>query len=280
MKKNLKRIILLSVLFLTFISAAAFAEESAAAPQLPAISFQKDATSEWVFDIDMEEYAITFYHPAHPEYVFEIDCDNISDDKHYMGITPIINGVRMESGFFWNTAPFLYPVLDPTEHHIEKISIQSDNAQSDVETKGDYFKVRFEGGSYRLLRPVGGDEPLFMEAAFYFGEKGLYIFVNGLYYILPTMNNTSITFISRGEEITREVTPESEPILEYFDDVTDIQVNDGVFGKMDIMTYVNRIQFQVHQNSGTTGFELDLDHSFKDRGQKEILSKIFIEYAE
>lgn len=279
MNKKFKSVVLLSVFILMLVSAPMFAEEESVGPQLPAISFQKDPASDWEFDIDMEGYAISFHHPDYPSYTFEIDCDGTSDDKHYMGITPVINDVRMESGFFWNTAPFLYPVLDPTQHTIEKISIRSENAQ-DVENKGDFLKVRFEGGSYRLLRPVGGNEPLFMEAAFYFGEKGLYIFVNGLYYILPTMNDTTVSFISRGQEIIREVTPESEATLAYFDDVTEIKLDDGAFGKINIMTYINRLQYQVHQNSGTTGFELDLDHSFKDRGQKEIMSKILIEYAE
>ncbi len=275
MRKTAKKLIIIMIIILTG-SAAVFSSDTLG-EEIPEISFKNDPASQWSFELNTEENLITFSHPEYSDYYFEVDCDGTVSDGHYMGITPVVKGVRMETKFFYNMAPFLYPVLDPTVHRIEKISIKSDNAK-DVENKGDFLRVRFEGGTYRMLRPVGGDDKLYMEAAFWFAKDGLYIFVNGLYYILPSMNNTEISLITRGEERKRTITPSSEASLEYFDDVTEINVADGVFGSIDIMTYINRLQLQVHQNSGTSGFELDLDHSFKDRGQKEILSKIFMAF--
>lgn len=60
----------------------------------------------------------------------------------------------------------------------------------------------------------------------------------------------------------------------------EINIDEKKFGKYNILTFINRTQLQVHKNPGTNGFELDLDHSFKDRRQKEIFSKIFFPFLE
>jgi len=256
----------------------------ASSTQKCTVCFTEDASSNWIFEINRENGLINFFHNQYPSYQFEIDYDGTEDDKHYIGITPIIDGKRFETNFFYNVAPLFYPVLDPWQHDITYVEVKSEVA-NDVENKGDYFKVLFTGDdTYKLLRPVSGqNDKLFMEAAFLFSDKGLYVFLNGLYYILPSMDNTDISFKANGEWIERNITSESEPSLDYFDFVTEINIDEkkfGEYGKYNILTFINRMQLQVHKNPGTNGFELDLDHSFKDRGQKEIFSKIFFPFVE
>ncbi|MDK2950915.1 MAG: hypothetical protein PWQ77_580 [Kosmotogales bacterium] len=271
--------VILMVFFLISITSNAFANST----QTCTVCFTEDASSNWNFEIDRDKGIINFSNTEYPLYQFEIDYDGTEDDKHYVGITPIIDGNRFETNFFYNKAPLLYPVLDPTQHDISYVEVKSE-LTNDVENNGDYFKVLFSSeDTYRLLRPVSGqNDNLFMEAAFLFTEKGLYIFLNGLYYILPSMEDTDISFKTNGEWIEKNINAETEASLEYYDFVTEIKVDEKRFeeyGKYDISTFINRLQIQVHNNSGTDGFEFDLDHSFKDRGQKEIFSKIFFPFS-
>jgi len=207
----------------------------------------------------MENNLILFSHTDYPEFSFEVDCDGIKDDGHYMGITPIIKGNRMETEFFYYTAPFLYPILDHVSHKIEKISIKNTSIQG-TENDGDFLKVMFEGSNYGILSPVGGNDKLFMETAFYFEEGILCITLNGLYYILPSMSDTEVRIVSNEKDILKSIKLNSEAFQEYFDNVTEIEINDGIFGNIEIQTEIERLQLQVHQ----------------DKGQKQILSKIFI----
>jgi len=160
--------------------------------------------------------------------------------------------------------------------------------------------VRFEGGSYQILDPAGPDEPLFMEAIFRRQDQQLVVNLYGLYYLLPSQAGTRLEIAAGGEIRTRSVEPggeagtsrvldgsivirevrdEESRHLEYFDRVTLVKIDDSRFGRMELETYVERLQVQVNRQPGITMelFELDFDHTFKDRGQRRVMSRLSID---
>jgi hypothetical protein len=52
-----------------------------------------------------------------------------------------------------------------------------------------------------------------------------------------------------------------------------IAVDDSIYGPLSIDASIARLQVQLYDD-GSQGFELDLDHAFKDRGQLSVVSTI------
>ena len=67
--------------------------------------------------------------------------------------------------------------------------------------------------------------------------------------------------------------------LEYFDKVTRVEIDDILFGRLELDTFVERLQIQVNRQAGVPIglLELDFDHSFKDRGQRRVMTRLSIE---
>ena len=266
------------------------ASAQAAPPAVEVDSFQ-GTDSAWNLEHDVEAQRVLARLDDGTEVVLEIDYGGPEDDRHLVGITPILAGKRFEGAFWGSTAPLLYPQLDPEEHQIERL---------DIRAEGAALWVRFVGGSYQILDPAGPAEPLFMEAIFRRQDDRLVVNLYGLYYLLPSLASTRIELVVAGERLTRTVEPgEQEGTslvfdgsqviatvsgaesrhLEYFDHVTRVEIDDSRFGRMILETYVERLQLQVSRQPGVAMelFELDFDHTFKDRGQRRVMSRLSIE---
>jgi hypothetical protein len=233
----------------------------------PWISYRVDAESPWVVDVNVASGTVLCTHAEHAADAFEIDYDDAADDGCWGGIMPILDGKPMSGLFMGNEAPLLCPafVLYP-----DSVSIETD---------GDVLHIRHEGSSFRsLLNPAGGDEPVFMETAVRYGDDGVHIDLYGLYYILPTVEDTAITMISDGQTIQKQLTADSPAAIEYYPDVTRVEVSDALFGDFYFDTFCMWLQIQVHANDNTGLFEFDFDHTFKDRGQRAVLTKMVIPY--
>ena len=261
------------------------------APQRVEVAYSRDPDSVWTLELDPEAHRLVAQLDAGAEVALEIDYDGPTDDDHLVGITPILGGKRLEGEFWGSTAPLVYPQLDPEEHQIERL---------DVHAEGDVLRVRFEGGTYQILDPAGPEEPLFMEAVFRRQGQRLVVNLYGLYYLLPSQAGTRLDLTAAGELLTRTVEPGGEEgaslvldgsqvvvtvsdpesrHLEYFDRVTRVEIDDSRFGQMDLETYVERLQVQVNRQPGVAIelFELDFDHTFKDRGQRRVMSRLSID---
>ena len=114
------------------------------------------------------------------------------------------------------------------------------------------------------------DDPLFLDATFHLTRRGIVAHLEGLQYLLASMDHTTVTFTAPNATATRTVTPDSEPVIEYFEDVRTVSVDDGRFGRFWFWSDVERLQMQVHQNPVVDVFELDFDHTFKDLGQRVV----------
>ena len=255
------------------------------------VHLSRGSDSSWTLEQDSKSRQIVAHLADGAEVALEIDYDGPADDQHLVGITPILSGRRLEGAFWGSMAPLIYPQLDPEEHQIERLTI---------ETEGDTLRVRFEGGTYRILDPEGPDEPLFMEALVHQRNDRLEVLLYGLYYLLPSRARTRLeistaggastrrvepgddgetTLVHDGSSILSEVKDEASRHLEYFDRVIRVDIDDSRFGRMELETYAERLQIQVNRPPGVIMelFELDFDHTFKDRGQRRVMSRLSIE---
>jgi hypothetical protein len=260
-----------------------------AAPQEVEVDIFQGTDSLWTLEHDPEERRVIARLEGEPEVGLEIDYDGSADDQHLIGVTPILGGERLEGAFWGSVAPLIYPQLDPEEHQTELLTVRGG---------GGALWVRFEGGTYQILEPEGPDEPLFMEAVFRRKGDRLEVLLYGLYYLLPSQAGTRIELTTAGGMMTREVrtsvdgeaslisdgsvvigTVSDGRHLEYFDKVTRVVIDDTLFGRLELDTFVERLQIQVNRQAGVPIelLELDFDHSFKDRGQRRVMSRLSIE---
>ena len=267
----------------------ALASAQAAPPVVEINSFQ-GTDSAWTLEHEAEAHRVLVRLDDGTAVALEIDYDGPEDDRHLVGITPILAGQRFEGAFWGSTAPLIYPQLDPEEHQIERLNIHAEGA---------VLWVRFEGGSYQILDPAGPEEPLFMEAIFRRQDQHLVVNLYGLYYLLPSLGGTRLELSVAGDRLTRTIEPDDEEgtslvldgsqviatvskpesrHLEYFDRVTQVDIDDPRFGRMNLVTFVERLQLQVSRQPGVAMelFELDFDHTFKDRGQRRVMSRLSI----
>jgi hypothetical protein len=58
-----------------------------------------------------------------------------------------------------------------------------------------------------------------------------------------------------------------------------VEIDDTRFGRMEIDTWAERLQLQVNRQAGVSIelFELDFDHTYKDRGQRRVMSRLSVE---
>jgi hypothetical protein len=218
------------------------------------------------FDLVEEGNTYTAVSRTNPNVKVEVDCDDQADDGHYFSITPIIDGRRLD-GPLWETNIGLILHNDDAS-----FGLTDANRCVSVDVVGDRLVTKFLSGTYRNLFMTGDDKPVPMNASFGVDSAGrLVAELTGLYYILPTANDTNVLITTNGTVVERTMTPTTET-LEYFDNVTFLEVTDPTFGHFTIETNVVLLQLQHELAYGR--FEFDLDHTFKDKGQESVSSKM------
>jgi hypothetical protein len=144
-----------------------------------------------------------------------------------------------------------------------------------VEALDLHLRIRFEGGSYRELSPGGPDEPVHLEAVFWVDKSHrLLASLNGLYYLFPAAKGSRVSVQTRSEPATREFGPSTPKGYEYFEQVTRVDVEDPPRGSFRLDGLIQRMQLHAHGSANAGVFEIDMDHSYKDRGQKEVLTRL------
>lgn len=255
------------------------------------ITLARHPGSPWILEVSLEDAAIEARQVGHPGMVLEIDCDDEADDGRHPGIVAVFGERRLEGRFWGSLAPFFYPILVPGEHVLEKVRI---------EPGPEGLRVRFEGGSYSLLQPAAGDESLFAEFVFAVRDGELNVHMDGLYYLLPSQRGTHLRISSAAGEAMRRIDrPEEPPVTvvrsataelarlepsggqhrEYFETVDRLEIRSPEFGEIVIETWIERLQIQVDRNPHADSdlFELDFDHTFKDRGQRSVMGLLMME---
>ena len=232
----------------------------------PAVSITAGRTpaTPWKVVLDLETGSLHATHKRYPALAFDIDADGPEDDHHYEGITPIINSRRLEGRLYNHTVSFLSPDHDAGRTlrvHVEALDL--------------HLRVRFEGGSYRELNPAGPDESVFFEAVFWFDQSHrLQASLNGLYYLFPSSTDARAFLYMRSGHATRQFNSSTPKGYEYFEEVTRVDVEDPLFGAFRLDGLVQRMQLHAHGSANAGVFEIDMDHSYKDRGQRQVLTRL------
>ena len=252
------------------------------------ITLASHPDSPWTLEVSAETSAVVARHSERSDLALEIDCDDAEDDDRLEGVTLVLGTKRLEGEFWGRRAPFFYPILVPGEHALERVRIEPGAAS---------LRVRFEGGSYALLQPAAGQEPLWAEMVFTLDGDELVVHLAGLYYLLPSQEGTRLRIGSATGEIVRQVDRQEEkgPTVvrdaaselarlepsggqhrEYFEDVERVELESPRFFDMELVAWVERLQIQVDRNPGADSdvFELDFDHALKDRGQRSVLARL------
>ena len=229
------------------------------------LTYSREARSPWQVEIDTDENLLIAYHDDGP--VLVIDYDGPEDDGHRVGISPDLGCGPMEGNFFFAQTSLIYPILHPSKHQIEDVELHAG---------ADGLEVSMSGGSYTILDPDADDEPLFMDATFTVEDEALHAHLSGLHYLLPSKSSGTTLRIhtATGPVLTRTIAMSSPRLIEYIDDVRVIEVTDGAYGDYSLTTNLDRLQIEVNPFPVLTVFELDLDHTFKDLGQKVVTTDI------
>ncbi|MEZ5542155.1 MAG: hypothetical protein R3F42_08930 [Pseudomonadota bacterium] len=194
----------------------------------------------------------------------EIDCDDGAVDGHYWGMTPVIDGRRLDGALWGDDFGLITPDFDAG-------SIQCVG----VEAAGDRLIVRFDAGSYRNLKagPDVPDLPVPTYAEFYVdNNRNLVVELEGIYYLLFNKVNTALDITAGGLGYTLNYDASSADAVTYYDSVTAVNVSDSIFGDFLIETSIDRLQVQVR--TVDPRFEFDLDHSYTEMGQQSVSSRI------
>ena len=259
----------LSIVFAALASAIAQGPYDKQPPVLPAVKITTGVvpSSPWTMEVDPEAGKIRVGHRKYPRLRMEIDADDHRRDGHYEGVTLILGGKRLEGTLFGSKVSLLSP--DHDAGPVDRVEVLAMDPS---------LKVRFENGSYARLQSAGGPDPVFFEAVFSVTPRGqLEARLNGLYYVFPNRRETDVaieTLTARVERKIGAATPKSQ---EYFEGVTKVAVKDSVFGAFTLETFIQRFQLETHAPANADVFELDLDHTFKDRGQRTVLSVFRLE---
>ncbi|MGI5863230.1 MAG: hypothetical protein ACOX6T_14390 [Myxococcales bacterium] len=125
------------------------------------------------------------------------------------------------------------------------------------------------------------DEPFRWRSTWSLETEGLRVASAGLYYVLPSKQSCALTITGEGDvELgTLDIQSDTSPFLRYYEDVRSIEVASADFGSFTIATDAEILQVEVPRFPDTELFELDFDHSFKDRGQTEVHTEMVLPLA-
>ncbi len=259
---------LIASVFLPVPSLTAQGPYAKAPPVMPQVTLSvgRTAGSPWRLHVDVDANRLSISHDFYPGLGMEIDGDGPEKDGGYEGITLSLDGLRYEGKLYGNRVGFLSP--DHDAGRTERVSAQA---------LDEHLRVRFEGGSYRRLSPAGPDEPVHFEAAFHIDKSHhLNVTLNGLYYIFPSAVGTRVMMQTRDGEQTRLYSETTTKGYEYFEQVLRVEVQDPRFGEFRMEGLIERMQLHAHGSTNADVIEIDLDHTYKDRGQKEVLLRLLL----
>jgi len=239
----------------------------------PELEVNINDNSIWTASYDEGSAIILFQHNTLNIQV-EVDAYTGISGGLPMGITPIINGERIEAIGSVLKRRFMQPTEDGGLMTKATINIDGEN-----------IIVRFEGGTYGELFAQGGwceicdindSEPIFAQASIAINPQNKIEFdMEGLYYFwFEKSDNTTIDIIAEGDTEQYEILPNTY-FTSYIPDVTSLFIDKGD-RTFDIETISNNLQIQAKEFTYPNLWELDFDHNYKDTGQKSVPTTVII----
>lgn len=223
---------------------------------LPSVNIQQSNSGIWNVTFDEINYSLSIQHQLH-DFDLDFDLDNTIDDDRAIGLIPTANMT-------------IYHVLaDDRQFNFIKPTEDGGTVESiDLSLIGDtvFFKTR--GGKYSNLKNSNDTSKVFMNLKVYVSDIGQPTFsIEGLYYIFMHEDGSTIKFES-DEGLQEHTISAGDDFTIYRENVRFLEGIDPLFGRFRLKSDVRRLQFDTRGADGT--FELDFDHSYKDRGQKSV----------
>ena len=192
-----------------------------------------------------------------------IDATSGTTDERYAGIYLTEAGTARFTGRYNATTCSTFvpdrPYLDQ-----EAVEVLADDATLTVTmTEGSLAEIpdsQFES-----------DEPFRWQSSWSLEGDGLHVAAQGLYYLLPSKDSCQLTLRAEdGAELgSLALTLDTEPFLQYFEAVRSIEVVSAA-ESFAVTTDAEILQVEIPSYPDTGLFELDFDHSFKERGQSDV----------
>ena len=202
-----------------------------------------------------------------------IDPTNGSIDGRYSGIYVHLDDSPLFAGRYNGTDSSMFVPDRPWMNQ----------TQVTVEAEGEQLTVEMLEGSLSQIPDshYPSDEPFRWRSIWSLEAEGLRVAAAGLYYVLPSKQSCVLSIKGEGgvELGTLNIESDTSPFLRYFEDVRSIEVASSDFGLFTIATDAEILQVEVPRFPDTQLFELDFDHSFKDRGQLEVHTEMVLPLA-
>ena len=229
---------------------------------LPDIFLNTSSNDFWDVTYSDAEALLVFNHKLWSLAV-NIDLDDGLDDGKNVGIYPVINGTSYATEHNERVVNLVRPTTDAGP--IDRIN---------VELQGEKIAFRFEGGRYGDLNGSNDTSTVFLDGTLQVINQKVQMRLEGLYYVLLPKGQTLVEYSNGSQTDSFTVTPESEFTF-YRENVRLLKVSNVFPGNLVLNTDVQRLQFD--SRAGTPNFELDFDHTFKDRGQKITITTLKID---
>ena len=235
-------------------------------------SLRLETLPEMNIDVKSNEYWEVIHFADNAELIYNdkslplsilVDLDDGLDDGKNVGFYPIINGNVYATQVAERTINLVRPTTDAGPIDLVRFNLESEK-----------IIFRFEGGIYGELNNSEDNESVFLQGDLQVIDGQLQMHLDGLYYVLLPKGLTLVEYSNGIQSDSFTVDINSE-FRFYRENVKFIRIRNAFSGDLLMTTDVQRLQFDSRE--GTPNFELDFDHSFKDRGQRSVETTVVID---
>lgn len=235
--------------------------------QLGPITVVEEPDSHWTVTEAEDDAAVVAWHSG-LDVSLLIDASNADDDGRYAGIYVFEGGDPRFTGSYYGSHCSMFV---PDRPHVDQTAVT-------VTAAGVSLAVEMMEGSLSEMSDAQfpSDEPFRWTSSWSADGPGLRLQSGGLYYLLVPKERCDVTVLGEGgaELGSTHIDSDTSPFLTYFDDVRTIAIASQPLGQLSVSTDAAVLQVEVTSYPDTSLFELDFDHSFKDRGQLDVRSEL------
>jgi hypothetical protein len=193
-----------------------------------------------------------------------IDPTNGKIDGRYAGVYVFAGGVEKYDGTYNDTHCSMFV---PDRPFMDQENVV-------VLAAGPTLTVTMTEGSLSQMSDsqFPSDEPFRWQSTWSLEAAGLRLASSGLYYILPPKDGCALTMTDEGGTSigSLQITSATTSFLKYYTGVRTIGLVSSVVGSLSFATDAEILQVEVPSYPNTGLFELDFDHSIKEKGQSDV----------
>jgi len=199
-----------------------------------------------------------------------IDPSAASTDGRYAGVYLEVDGQEQHAGKYngYHVSTFV-----PDRPYIDQESVE-------VVAEQNRLSIEMLEGSLTEIPDTQftSDEPFRWSSQWTVDGEGVAVEAHGLYYLLPPMDGCALSAFDEAGTLlgSEEIVADTQPFLRYYEGVRTISLESPSLGVVSIATDAAVLQVQVPTYPDTSRFELDFDHSYKDHGQQDVMTRLVL----